>query len=388
MRPYDIGSGVHETPFLEAVDRFADLFLAEAERRTGDLLDGFLAYASAGDPSSTRSRGEHAIELLTTGLLRREMGPLVCATTDSTLARLEELWSLRSQDPARKPTADQERGRIFRHLLYEAEAMPGARAQDDRLARWLAASGEFVQEALRMRPWLAGDGAFWTTEDFLVQTDGLAEWFTREAASRLGPWTSGVEGFRKEVMDGAAPREDLLLITRSESLYHLNMVGAVVMNRGFLPGYVKRPRKVVLVPGCLRAHDDHHCQARHDGLDISCTRCESACEVAALDRLARTHDFRVFIVPHASTFTAWLRHWRGDPETALVAAACPLHLVPGGYEMRALGLDAQCVMLDYSGCKRHWDPDGVPTRLDHDRLLALVSRDVSLAPAGPLPRCS
>lgn len=55
------------------------------------------------------------------------------------------------------------------------------------------------------------------------------------------------------------------------------------------------------------------------------------------------------------------------------AAACPLHLVPGGYEMRALGLEAQCVLLAYSGCKRHWDPTGTPTRLDRDRLLELVA---------------
>jgi hypothetical protein len=88
--------------------------------------------------------------------------------------------------------------------------------------------------------------------------------------------------------------------------------------------------------------------------------------------LAEKHGFRVFVVPHASSFTAWLRHWRTDETTALVAAACPLHLVPGGYEMRALGLEAQCVLLDYSGCKRHWDPNGTPTKFDHHRLLELV----------------
>jgi len=41
--------------------------------------------------------------------------------------------------------------------------------------------------------------------------------------------------------------------------------------------------------------------------------------------------------------------------------------------MRALGLEAQCVLLDYSGCKRHWDPKGVPTRLDRKRLLEVVA---------------
>lgn len=385
MRPYDIGFTVHEKPFLEAVERCADAFVAEADRSAGDLLDGYFAYAGAGGASLARSRGEHAIELLTFGLLRREMGPLAAATTDRTMERLEELWSLRSQDPERKATADAERGELFRHLLYESEMFHGAQTDDARLVRWLAATGEFVQEALRMGPWLSNGGVFWSPEEFRAQTEALAEWFTHEAATRLGPWTSGVDTFRQGVLGQPDPREDLLLITRSAPLYHLNMVGAVVMNRGFLSGFVQRPRKVVLVPGCLRTHNDRTCQAKHDGLDISCTRCDPDCEVAALDRLAKSHGFRVFVVPHASTFTAWLKHWQSDPETSLVAVACPLHLVPGGYEMRALGLHAQCVMLDYSGCKRHWDSVGVPTRLDRDQLLAVVAARVSSDPASPLP---
>ena len=388
MRPYDIGSRVHEVSFLEAVERCADVFVQQADHLAGDLLDGYLAYVGAGDGASVRSRGEHAIELLTIGLLRREMGALAAATTDRTMDRLEELWALRSREPLRKTEADAERGRIFHHLLCEAGMFSGQRADDSRLVRWLSATGEFVQEALRMRPWLAGNDVFWATDDFRARPDELAEWFTLEAASRLGAWTAGVEAFRQDVLDRQLPREDLMLITRTEPLYHLNMVGSVVMNRGFLPGYARRPRKVVLVPGCMRAHDNHDCQARHDGLDISCTRCDPSCEVAALDRMARSRGFQVFVVPHASTFTAWLQHWRREPDTSLVAVACPLHLVPGGYEMRALGLDAQCVMLDYSGCKRHWDPRGIPTRLDRRRLLEVLEPGLSDALAGPLPRRS
>ena len=385
MRPYDIGHDVHGHAFLETVDLCADAFVAEADLRAGDLLDGYLAFLAAGDGASARSRGEHAIELLTIGLLRREMGPLAAVTTDSTMARLEELWTARSRQPHRKAAADMERGEIFQHLLGQGEVFKGGPVDDTRLVRWLAATGEFVQEALRMGPWLAGSGVFWTADEFRLQTEGLAEWFVREAATRLGPWTTGVADFRQRALDRPDPREDLLLITRSEPLYHLNMVGAVVMNRGFLPGYALRPRKVVLVPGCMRVHDDKKCQGRRDGLDITCTRCDGRCEVAALDRLAEANGFRVFIVPHASTFTAWLQHWQREQDTSLVAAACPLHLVPGGYEMRALGLHAQCVMLDYSGCKRHWDLTGVPTRLDRDRLLAIVAPGLSFETDQPLP---
>jgi hypothetical protein len=58
----------------------------------------------------------------------------------------------------------------------------------------------------------------------------------------------------------------------------------------------------------------------------------------------------------------------------LVAVACLLNLVPGGYEMRELGLNAQCVLLDYCGCIKHWHPEGFPTDLNIDRLLNLCSK--------------
>jgi len=373
MRPYDIGPRSHAEPFQATVEAFADRFLAEADARTGDLLDGYQAYAAAGHDAAPRSRGEHAIELLTLGLLRREMGPLAVVTPEPTVRRLEEMWYLRSKVPECKEAADAVRGQLFREILRLSRGGCRAELDDPAFVRWLASTGEFVQEALRMEPWLAGTDVFWTADDFRRQTDDLAAWFARDAAQTLGPWTRGVEAFRQGVIERGEPREDLLLITRTEPLYHLNMVGAVVMNRAFLPGYATRRRKVVLVPGCLRTHNDSKCHGRHDGLDITCTRCDRDCEVATLDRLAEAHDFRVFVVPHASNFTAWLHHWQRDPETALVAVACPLHLVPGGYEMRALGLQAQCVMLDYCGCKRHWDANGVPTRVDRERLLEVVA---------------
>jgi hypothetical protein len=330
-----------------------------------------MAFMAAGG-ESLRSRGEYSVELLSYGMLRAEYGALAARTPERIVRRMAELWRLRSEEPSRKGEADAERGRIFHDLLAirtDAEDM----ADDDRLVAWLEATGEFVQEAARLRGWV--DSAAMTGSSvFHEAADALVAWFVPEVGRMLGAWTRGVAAYRDAVVASGKAREDLFLVTRSEPLYHLNMVGSEVMNRGFLPGYRLRPDKVVLVPGCMRSRDDATCRARRDGLDISCTRCHPDCEVAALDRLAVERGFRVYVVPHASTFTAWLRHWRKEPTASLVAVACPLHLVTGGYEMRDLGLEAQCVLLRYSGCKRHWDPDGIPTRLDRERLLEVVGR--------------
>lgn len=372
LRPYDIGAILGDGGFQDVLRRFSDRFLAEAESRVGDLIDMHLAFAVSGGEEAVRSRGEYAIELLSLGILRREYGSMAMRTDVTTTTRLSELWRIRSEDPGRKREADRERADIFLDLLAAGE--PREEGGDDRrLVDWLAATGEFVQEAQRLRPWFSTSSAF-GVDEFRQSTGELSDWFAPAAKEALGGWTGGVEAFRTMVLSARTSREDLFLVTRGETLYHLNMVGAEVMNRGFLPGYRTRPDKVVLVPGCMRSRGDDACRARRVGLDISCSRCHPDCEVAALDRLAEERNFRVFVVPHASTFTAWLRHWRRDDGTALVAIACPLHLVTGGYEMRALGLEAQCVMLQYSGCKRHWDPEGIPTRVDKGHLLEVVAR--------------
>ncbi|HNY30094.1 MAG TPA: DUF116 domain-containing protein [Fibrobacteria bacterium] len=372
--PYRIESTPEASQRFQAtLEAFTDRFLELVEQDLGEFIDARLALGAASGLEVERSRGEYAVELLTFGILREEYAVLAGRTPPATRERMRSLWRLRSDDPAQKPWADTERARLFSTLLALPRQEFLEPAQDPILVDWLESTGEFVQEALRMRPWLDGVGVFWSGVEFTEATRRLAERFQDEARQELSEWTRGVEDFRDRVLSESSSREDLFLITRSERMYHLNMVGAEAMNRGFRPGFEKRPRKVVLVPGCMRSRDDRSCMALRRGTDISCAHCDSDCNVSKLTELGEERDFKVFVVPHASTFTAWLERWREDGRTALVAAACPLHLVSGGYEMRALGLQAQCVFLRYSGCKRHWDPSGTPTEIDTDRLLELLS---------------
>lgn len=367
-RPYDLGAD--QVAFRRSLARFADEFVREAEAICGDLLDAHLARLSSGGDEVPRSREEHAMELLTFGILRGEFSGAAGATTDAEIDELADLWRIRSANPESKDGADARRAEVFQAILERNPSHD--EPSDRRFVRWLGCTGEFVQEAARLELWLQSTGVFFAADEFDVACARLSAWFVPAAHRSLGRWTSGVEEFQARIRQEGRSREDILLVSRSEPIYHMNMVGAEVMNRGFRPGYDSRPDKVVLVPGCMRAKPEGQCRAVRDGLDISCSRCDPDCEVAALDRLGRERGFRVFVVPHASSFTAWLEHWQGSPSTSLLAVACPLHLVSGGYEMRALGHQAQCLMLQYSGCSRHWDPRGTPTRVDRELLLEMV----------------
>ncbi|KMQ51351.1 hypothetical protein CHISP_1834 [Chitinispirillum alkaliphilum] len=284
------------------------------------------------------------------------------------MEELEKLWHTRTTDKDKKAEADNRRGEIFHYLRTEKNVSYLSQTVNvKRFVRWLAAAGEFRFEAERFQIMIES-----MDENELITIAGsLADWSIQEVFPHLKPYTKQVKTFLNWAHD-QNEREDIFLITRSETEYHCNMLGAEVMNRGFRSGFVQTKKRIVLVPGCMRVFNDSRCKADVNGLDIICTFCSSHCNVAAITRLGLIKNFSVLIVPHASNFSAWLKPWQGVQDTGLVAVACPLHLVPGGLEMRKLGLMAQCIELNFSGCKKHWNPEGIATSLDTKRLLSLL----------------
>ena len=57
----------------------------------------------------------------------------------------------------------------------------------------------------------------------------------------------------------------------------------------------------------------------------------------------------------------------------VIASACVTTLVEGGWELKRYDVPAQCVLLEYSGCRKHWHADGVPTALSMRELKRILS---------------
>ncbi len=55
-------------------------------------------------------------------------------------------------------------------------------------------------------------------------------------------------------------------------------------------------------------------------------------------------------------------------DTGIVGIACVLNLISGGWRLNDIVIPAQCVLLDYCGCKNHWNKEGVPTEINFNRL--------------------
>lgn len=196
-------------------------------------------------------------------------------------------------------------------------------------------------------------------------------WFKEEAQKELGRYTENVDSFLKNAGEHYKWREDRISCTRSEEEYHLNMVGAELMNRALRREFEQTDSKAVLLPGCMRKLPAWECKATKVPGGLKCIGCTPGCKVNDIRQLGRKNDFQVYVIPHASDLSQWSPAKRKD-NLGVVASACLTTLVEGGWELKRYGVAAQCVVLEYSGCKKHWHPEGIETGISTAELLRIL----------------
>lgn len=375
---YDLREGAHSSRgFYEAVARFSDEMLAIADKLTGSLLDAYAAYCCGEKSEEPRNRGEYLIDLLWFGLVQAEYEGAAQTTSTPVLHALRALLWARARLPWTKPLVDWLRGGIHGLALGRIVKQNNLRTRWQRLDHlilWMNATGISPQETSRFAGWVAYLKHLEPRQagDALVRVEKLFTEFRVRASDSLGMYTRHVAAFlvRQQAQD--LWREDRLLRSKPESEYHLNMIAVELLNRGLADQYAATTRRVVLLPTCMRGRKSSICKAKVDGLDITCTACDPACAVNRITRRMRVNGQKVYLVPHASGFTKWLERWQGRG-VGVTAAACMLHILPGGYEMRARGIASQCVPLDFPGCRKHWDVKGLSTELNELRLVQIAS---------------
>ena len=326
-----------------------------------------------------RTPGEYSIELLTLGLALASYSGAAETTPTAVSALAIALFHLRRNAPPLKPIAD-----LLRAALTRAYLVPrigrgpllGPPSPDllTRLIAWLHATGEFEQEATRLANWQSFLCTLPAAQAAQVLETAVAffRWFRIAAGQKLGSYTRGVPAFLAGPYAHRGCREDQIFCGRQPVEYHLGMVAAEIMNHGLLDDFETKPRRAVLVPTCMRGAKAADCRAHISGLDMVCTACDPDCAVNQVTCRMRSLGARVYLISHSTGFSRWLKRWEGIPDFGVVAVACMLNMLPGGYEMRARGIASQCVPLDYPGCRKHWSQRGIPTRLNQDRLAELV----------------
>jgi hypothetical protein len=327
--------------YYRDIAAFTGATLREAETHAGLLVTEFRSFLEETGREELRTREEYALELLVLGILSRVYGP-------------------------RKDLGG--RGAL-------------SLAQLDELLDRLAAADAFEQEVLRLRAWRD----FWVGrpaagEELGIVRD-LGAWFEGASLAALGPYTPNVERFLAKTFPRYRGRHDQVLCGRRRVEYHLNMAGVEILNRAFRPAFLATARKLVLVPPCMRAQPEESCRATQSEFGAQCAGCTPGCRIHQLTKLGEKHGFAVRMLPDElrvlSSGTTHgpstpLRAGLGDAQAGIVGVACALTDIAGGWELRALGVPAQGLLLDYCGCPWHWHPEGIRTDTNYNELLRLL----------------
>lgn len=163
-----------------------------------------------------------------------------------------------------------------------------------------------------------------------------------------------------------------MFCTRGRVEYHLNMVGAELMNRAYRERFLRTKKKKVLLPICMRLKGEASCQAVRTDEGWVCQGCAKNCQVNRISAMGRETGFTALLIPHASI--AFDRRNAADMpgETGIIGVACLLNLISGGYRAKELGFEPQCVLLNYAGCVKHWHPEGIATSIDLNQLQQIL----------------
>ena len=100
------------------------------------------------------------------------------------------------------------------------------------LLKWLEATGDYVQELKHLEIWKEFLNQK-SEEEFALDLTSIlmfADWFHETACKNLSQYTSQVNNFLDEKLADHIDKEDLIFCGRKQVEYHLNMLGAEIMN--------------------------------------------------------------------------------------------------------------------------------------------------------------
>lgn len=197
-------------------------------------------------------------------------------------------------------------------------------------------------------------------------------WFAERSNEILGVYTAQVNRFLASF--DSINRSDTLFCTSPIPEYHINMVGAEILNKLWQKNFQETKHRLVVLPGCLRL-DSNACIAEEWTLGFKCKRCSVNCQIKELSELGEYFGFHVSFVKHQSSLVSHVQDLgklMENSQLGILGVACTLSLLEGGFMLESHKVPGQCVPLDFCGCKSHWHNEGLTTRVSIERVLDLV----------------
>jgi len=372
--------------FYKVIKEFKEEVVTEADKVLDTAIEGYMSYVKNKDESKLLSRDEYILELLCLGTFYNIYGKSALNMNVIPGKLLKCLSNLRRHSSTIKTGIDFLRGIMFTLFLHKNYAddkiSPDCSvSQLKKLIQWMDASGEIFYESKRIKGWyryLSTCGKK-SAADILASIIMYAQWFRERSQEVLGIYTQNIETFFKSRLSDHRWKEDIIFCGRQRTEYHLNMIGAQIMNDAFRKRFVNCSKKLVVVPACMRLYaainqgSNTGCMSDAGGKAYSCKRCTNECNISKLTSLSHKYGFEVLVIPHESSLVqSGSKLSNIDSDTGVVGVSCVLNLISGGWMLQDMGIAAQCVILDYCGCRNHWDDRGFPTEINVEQLMRIL----------------
>jgi len=357
--------------FYENLGNFTDYLLNANEFDLSYEIKNFAKFQHKFH-SKTTPLDEIFFEILTMGVLMEENAKKALGSKKIARSLAKLLYRLRKKNGKFKPQIDKIRGYISTLFLTKEGNKKYIQTKNEFMVfiDWLMATGEYRKEATKLLAWAEFFKQLTHAEIafYLSKAYSIAGIFKKEAIKWLGQYTEEVNIFLNKELQDRKYKEDYIFCGKSEVEYHLNMVGAEIMNRNLKPNFEKTSKKILLLPTCMCQPEDGDCMAFNINNKLYCTGCSEKCNINKYKKYCQQNGMMVNLIPHSTSFTKYLKEWQDQKDVGLIGVACVPNLLTGGYEMKELDIPSQCIFLDYCGCKKHWHKKGIATDIDINSL--------------------
>lgn len=370
--------GLNSDIYYNKVADFTDEVLKEGKKEFLQIVEAY------GHSESYKYEPieERILELLILGVLMRVYYSRALSMKNIQYKLLTKVNNIKMHNKKLRPQMNYLKGIMSTLFLYPKKEHEVLKENLNikglhKLKMWLEASGEFTHEVKRVKKWEVYINTLTPSDslNLIKKIYDFSEWFQNISIEILGEYTSKVDKYLGEIKNKGKLRADILLLNRKRIEYHLNMVGAEIMNRIFREEFISSNKKVLLLPICMTSPKNEYCKSKAFGRDFKCEACSSNCQVNKLTLMGHKYGFSVMVVPHESSISQeGNNHTMFNEDTGVIGVACILNLISGGWLLKDMNVPAQCVLLDYCGCKNHWHDTGISTCINLNKLKEIIAR--------------
>ncbi len=374
---YNLEKEITGKDYYTHIQKFVDEFINDLPKGFKSILGDYKLFVTGNKIEDLRTNYEYIYDLLFIGVAYKTYLPNALRINKLKTIIFTKLIKLRKVNGYTKEVSDRIRGILTTWFLSETQ-IPDEFYNIDNdfelLEMWLEATNEFKEEVKRFRIFInyLKQKDEYEKEEIVDKLIKVTDSFIEKGEKELSVYTKNVNKFIEENINNYKWKEDYIFCGRKEVEYHLSMVGAELLNRAFKQKYKQTKKRALLLPACMREKSAELCNAKKMGLDFLCTGCSNTCKINSIKKQVKEYDCDTYIIPHSSDFSNWLKKWENTTEIGVIGVACPLNLMQGGLELRALNIPSQCVLLDYCGCKNHWCKEGIATGINNTQLLSTV----------------